>query len=49
MSDFADGEFIDYKAMAFKALGVTEKEARDWNILDIATGGTDLTEPPLAR
>lgn len=49
MSDFADGDFIDYKALAFEALGVTEEEARDWNILDIATGGIGLTEPPLAK
>ena len=44
-----DVEFIDYKELAFKRLGVTEEEARDWNILDIATGGAGLTEPPLAK
>lgn len=39
----------DYKQKLFEALGVTEEEARDWNILEIAAGGYRFTEPPLSK
>lgn len=39
----------DYKQKRFAELGVTEEQARDWNILERALGGYRFTEPPLSK